>query len=134
MSKKTKGRPDSIDVHVGKRLRVRRSLAGLSQEKLAEQIGLTFQQVQKYERGINRISAERLYQFSEILGVPIEYFYQDCKQSNLEAPALSDPKDILNDKDLTRLIKAYNEVSDEQARKEILKFVTNRVNRIGKRR
>src|SRR4051812_16255430 len=74
-TRKTKGTPDPVDVHVGQRLRVRRSLMGLSQEKLAESIGLTFQQIQKYERGMNRISAGRLYQFSKILDVPVTYFY-----------------------------------------------------------
>jgi transcriptional regulator with XRE-family HTH domain len=73
--RKTKGQADPIDVHVGKQLRVRRSLLGLSQEKLADSIGLTFQQIQKYERGINRISAGRLYKFSKILAVPVEFFY-----------------------------------------------------------
>ena len=68
--RKTKGTPDSVDVHVGQRLRVRRSLLGMSQEKLAEAIGLTFQQIQKYERGVNRVSAGRLFQFSKILDVP----------------------------------------------------------------
>ena len=74
-ARKTKGTPDPVDVHVGQRLRVRRSLLGLSQEKLADSIGLTFQQIQKYERGMNRISAGRLYQFSKILDVPVAYFY-----------------------------------------------------------
>ncbi|MGB4058217.1 MAG: helix-turn-helix transcriptional regulator, partial [Alphaproteobacteria bacterium] len=74
-AKKTKGTPDPVDVHVGQRLRVRRSLLGMSQEKLADSIGLTFQQIQKYERGMNRISAGRLFQFSKVLSVPITYFY-----------------------------------------------------------
>lgn len=74
--KKTKGSADILDRHVGKRLRVRRALLGISQEKLADAIGLTFQQIQKYERGTNRISASRLYQFSQILDVPVTYFYE----------------------------------------------------------
>ena len=64
---KTKGVPDVVDKHVGKRLKIRRSLLGLSQEKLAEAAGITFQQIQKYEHGTNRISAGRLFKFSEIL-------------------------------------------------------------------
>lgn len=72
----TKGKPDSVDIHVGDQLRARRTLIGLSQEKLAVAVGLTFQQVQKYERGKNRISAGRLYQFSHILEVSIDYFYE----------------------------------------------------------
>jgi transcriptional regulator with XRE-family HTH domain len=66
-----------IDAQVGNRVRLRRMLVGMSQEKLAEMLGLTFQQVQKYEKGINRIGAGRLYQVAHILGVPIGYFYED---------------------------------------------------------
>ena len=81
--RRTKGKPDDIDKHVGKRLKKRRLLLGLSQEKLAEAIGLTFQQVQKYERGVNRIAAGRLYWFAKILGVPVSYFYEDLLWNNL---------------------------------------------------
>lgn len=73
---KTKGRPDSVDIHVGNQLRARRKIIDMTQEGLANGIGLTFQQIQKYERGLNRISAGRLYQFANILGVPITYFYE----------------------------------------------------------
>jgi len=69
--------PHPIDVHVGHRVRERRTLLGLSQSHLAEQVGLTFQQIQKYERGTNRISASRLWQLSEVLGVPISWFFED---------------------------------------------------------
>ena len=66
-----------IDVHVGNRVRMRRMLIGMSQEKLGDQLGLTFQQVQKYEKGSNRVSASRLYQMAQILGVNIQFFYDD---------------------------------------------------------
>ena len=66
-----------IDEHVGRRLRLRRNLLGMSQQKLAKAIGLTFQQVQKYERARNRIGAGRLYEIAQILGVPVSYFYDD---------------------------------------------------------
>ena len=69
------GKPNPIDVHVGTRVRLRRTLLGLSQEKLGDAIGLTFQQVQKYERGANRIGASRLFDLSRVLDVPIAYFY-----------------------------------------------------------
>ncbi|MDA0239837.1 MAG: helix-turn-helix transcriptional regulator [Proteobacteria bacterium] len=69
--------PHPIDVHVGRRMREKRTLLGLSQSHLAEKVGLTFQQIQKYERGTNRISASRLWQLSEILGVPIAWFFED---------------------------------------------------------
>ena len=69
--------PNPIDVHVGKRVRARRTLMGLSQSKLGKAIDTTFQQVQKYERGMNRISSSRLYQIAQVLDVPIPYFFDD---------------------------------------------------------
>ncbi|MGB1026977.1 MAG: helix-turn-helix domain-containing protein, partial [Rhodospirillaceae bacterium] len=68
------GKPNPVDVHVGSRVRLRRTLLGMSQEKLGEAIGLTFQQVQKYERGANRIGASRLWDLSRVLDVPMSYF------------------------------------------------------------
>jgi transcriptional regulator with XRE-family HTH domain len=69
--------PNFIDVHVGNRIRVRRQLVGMSQEKLGELLGITFQQVQKYEKGSNRISASRLYYAAKVLGVPVQFFFDD---------------------------------------------------------
>ncbi len=71
-------RANPIDVHVGSRVRLRRMLLGISQEKLGERLGLTFQQVQKYEKGVNRIGASRLFDLARVLGVSIEYFYEDA--------------------------------------------------------
>ena len=71
------GTPNPVDVHVGKKIFTRRIELGLSMEKLASSVGLTFQQVQKYERGMNRVSASRLFDFSKVLGVPINYFFSD---------------------------------------------------------
>src|SRR5947207_15188367 len=79
-------RPNPIDVHVGSRVRFRRMLLGMSQEKLGERLGLTFQQVQKYEKGINRIGASRLFDLSQVLGVPVQFFYEEAPAS--KAPAL----------------------------------------------
>ena len=70
-------RPIPIDVHVGSRVRLRRMLLGMSQEKLGEQLGLTFQQIQKYEKGINRIGASRLFDLAHVLGVPVQFFYEE---------------------------------------------------------
>ena len=75
-----KKNPNPIDVHVGSRVRMRRMLVGLSQEKLGERLGLTFQQVQKYEKGSNRVSASRLYQMAQILGVPVQFFFEDLPE------------------------------------------------------
>ncbi len=130
--KKTKGGPDPVDKHVGNRLRVRRSLLGLSQEKLAEAISLTSQQIQKYEKGMNRISAGRLFEFSKILGVPITYFY-DKIEGNLSSPAnygLSDNdqdefvgEDIMQSKETLNILRAYYTFKDPSVRKEIYKFI-----------
>ncbi len=75
--RKTKDGPTLIDAHVGSRIRVRRGLLGMSQKDLGAKVGLTFQQIQKYERGANRVGSGRLYEFSRILEVPISYFFQD---------------------------------------------------------
>ncbi|MFT3988184.1 helix-turn-helix domain-containing protein [Aestuariivirga sp.] len=73
----TKRDPNFIDVHVGNRIRMRRQIVGMSQEKLGELLGITFQQVQKYEKGSNRISASRLYHAAKTLGVPVQFFFED---------------------------------------------------------
>lgn len=70
-----------VDVHVGKRLRLRRNIAGLSQEAVAKAVGITFQQIQKYERGVNRMSASRLFEFAQVLSVPITYFFEGLDPS-----------------------------------------------------
>ncbi len=133
--RKTKGKPDPVDIHVGKRLRIRRSLLGVSQEKLANEIGLTFQQVQKYERGTNRISAGRLYKFSKVLDVPIDYFYEQLETAvtrpisnvnagfadNEQAPFISE--DILQQKETLDLIRIYYTIKDVDTRKDIVKFI-----------
>src|SRR4051795_11251213 len=74
------GRASPIDVHVGARIRLRRTLLGMSQEKLGEALGLTFQQVQKYERGVNRVGASRLFDLSRVLDVPISFFFDDMPE------------------------------------------------------
>lgn len=133
-TKKTKGTPDLTDKHVGERLRVRRSLLGMSQEKLAEAIGLTFQQIQKYERGTNRISAGRLYQFSKILDVPIGYFYEQYSGPAAERAnanyGLADQKqegfgekDIMQKKETLDLVRSYYTITDPKMRKEIQRFI-----------
>ena len=91
----SKGFPNPIDVHVGQRIRLRRTLLGMSQEKLGEAIGLTFQQVQKYERGANRVGSSRLFDLGRVLDVPISYFFEDMpnavqEKSPLEADGRRD--------------------------------------------
>ena len=139
-ARKTKGTPDPVDVHVGQRLRVRRSLLGLSQEKLADSIGLTFQQIQKYERGMNRISAGRLYQFSKILDVPVAYFYdQFAGKSRFTATlgmADNDQEeftmgDLMQSKETIDLIRAYYSIDNPEISKDIMKFIRSMGNRMG---
>ncbi len=142
--RKTKGVPDNIDKFVGKKLRTRRTLLGLSQENLANSVGVTFQQVQKYERGTNRISASRLFSFSKKLDVSIDYFYDgieddgagdtnlavgmaDNKQDSFSIDSLKGkkklPEDLLSRKETIDLIRTYYSVEDPKLRKDILKFV-----------
>jgi transcriptional regulator with XRE-family HTH domain len=129
--RKTKGVPNSIDVYVGQRLRVRRSLLGFTQEKLAEAIGLTFQQVQKYERGTNRISAGRLFEFAKILGVPVSYFYEQfggATSTIAKGFSDNDQEDFIVDdkmekKETMDLIKAYYALPDDASRKNFYRFL-----------
>ncbi len=82
-------RANPVDVHVGARVRLRRMLLGMSQEKLGEQLGLTFQQIQKYEKGINRIGASRLFDLSQVLSVPVQFFYEELPVSGAGGPQVS---------------------------------------------
>ena len=89
-------RPNPIDAHVGSRVRLRRMLLGMSQEKLAEKLGLTFQQVQKYEKGINRIGASRLFDLSQVLGVSVQFFYDEAPSMGGEHEAVAGFADQLD--------------------------------------
>ena len=104
--------PSPVDVHVGSRIRLRRSLLGMSQEKLGEAIGLTFQQVQKYERGMNRVSASKLWKLSTVLDVPVSYFFDGLDGDAAPSADLDAPPAQLGDDDLSRretinLVRAY---------------------------
>lgn len=125
------GVPNPIDIHVGGRVRLRRTLLGMSQEKLGEMIGLTFQQVQKYERGANRIGASRLYDLSRVLDVPIQFFYEDMTsetagQSPRLRAGLADATseifpemDPMKRRETLELIRAYYRIKDDSVRKGI---------------
>lgn len=122
-----------MDQHVGSRLRKRRSLLGWSQERLAEAVDVTFQQVQKYEKGLNRISASRLFQFSQVLDVPVSYFFDDfaIKDHHLQnLPGLSDSEqedfhssDIFDRKETIDLLRTYYSISDAKLRRDIFKLI-----------
>jgi transcriptional regulator with XRE-family HTH domain len=120
--------PNPIDVHVGSRVRLRRMLIGMSQEKLGEQLRLTFQQVQKYEKGSNRIGASRLFQISQILGVPVQFFYDDLDSGAgvpgfAEAQPQDNVMDFVSTAEGVTLNRAYARISDPQLRRRVLDLV-----------
>lgn len=140
-----KKQPSSIDAHVGSRVRLRRMLIGMSQEKLGELLGLTFQQVQKYEKGANRIGASRLYDISQILAVPVSYFFDDVSEEvatqhrsmsgrgtgasfhgnghykDLESgPHMME---FVSSAEGFQLIRAYTKITDPRVRKRVLDLV-----------
>ncbi len=124
------GVPHPVDVHVGARLRVRRTLLGMSQTTLSEDIGLTFQQMQKYERGANRISASRLFDLSRVLDVPIQYFFDDMpaavtarspankKRGRANTPPSYEP-DPMAKRETLELVRAYYKIADPEIRKPL---------------
>ncbi len=136
-------RPSPIDVHVGSRVRLRRTLLGMSQERLGEALGLTFQQVQKYERGVNRIGASRLYDLSRVLDVPISFFFDDMPmgggsvsfaqrnhgvsepgQEPFAGPAGHGlPPDLMQQRETLELVRAYNRIQDPAIRKRVFDLI-----------
>lgn len=125
--------PNPMDIHVGSRVRLRRMLLGMSQEKLGDQLGLTFQQVQKYEKGVNRIGASRLFDLSKTLGVPIDYFYEDAPlpalgmaedQQGYGAKVDDNPVfDFLSTREGLELNKAFVKINDPRIRRSIVELV-----------
>ena len=132
-SEKGSRRPNPIDIHVGGRVRFRRMLLGMSQEKLGERLGLTFQQVQKYEKGINRIGASRLFDLSQVLGVPVQFFYDEApggyEQPSSSQPGFADRQaesyivEFLNSRDGLELNKAFVRITDPKVRRSIVDLV-----------
>jgi transcriptional regulator with XRE-family HTH domain len=131
----TQGRkPNPMDIHVGSRVRLRRMVIGMSQEKLGEKMSLTFQQIQKYEKGTNRIGASRLFQLSQILDVPVQFFFEDAQallasrgitpnagfaESKTEAFLLG----FLNSRDGLELNRAFVKMTDPKVRKRVVELV-----------
>ncbi len=126
-------RPNPIDTHVGSRVRLRRMLLGMSQEKLGEKLGLTFQQVQKYEKGVNRVGASRLFDLSAVLGVPIQFFYDEAPAGESrvasQQPGFAEKAsesyifDFLNTREGLELNKAFARIQDPKARRAIIDLV-----------
>lgn len=135
-SRMPSGQPNPIDVHVGNRIRLRRTLLGISQEKLASLLGLTFQQIQKYEKGANRVGASRLWDISKILETPISFFYEDMnkdieqEQSSIEGKQLflqedgveftSDP---MQREETLELVRAYYKIPNRNAAKQLFDLI-----------
>ncbi len=129
--------PHPIDIHVGSRVRLRRMMQGVSQDKLGEELGLTFQQVQKYEKGVNRIGASRLYEIARILTVPVQFFYDDYgdgpetligfaeTQRNLTGgqEERADFLATLSTPEGMQLCRAFAKIKDYQVRRRVLDLV-----------
>ena len=122
-----KKQANPVDAHVGHRVRLRRMLIGMSQERLGELLGLTFQQVQKYEKGINRIGAGRLYEVAGILGVPVAFFYEDVNGDRRNGDAESDDPppvmEFLSSPEGLQLSLAFMRIRDVKVKRRILDLV-----------
>lgn len=124
-------KPHPIDVHVGGRVRLRRTMLGMSQDRLADSLGLTFQQIQKYEKGVNRIGASRVFEISRVLGVPIQFFFDDFDVNTGRSYGFAEqgPDDgmammeLLNTPEGVQLCKHFASIKDPKIRKRVLELV-----------
>jgi len=125
-------KPNPIDAHVGTRVRLRRMLLGMSQEKLGEHLGLTFQQVQKYEKGVNRIGASRLFDLARVLGVPVQFFYDEAPAELVnealapgfgERPTETYVIEFLSTREGLELNKAFVRIADPRVRRSVVELV-----------
>jgi transcriptional regulator with XRE-family HTH domain len=130
----SKGFPNPIDIHVGSRIRLRRTLLGISQERLAEAIGLTFQQVQKYEKGTKRVSSSRLVDLANVLAVSVSYFFEEMGanvQNQTPAllmnakklPEMDQEKDPMARRETMELVRAYYRIPDPAVRRRLVDLV-----------
>jgi len=108
-----------VDVHVGKRIRHRRWMNGTTQQQLAEKVGIKFQQIQKYETGMNRVSASRLWDIAHVLEVPVSFFFEgmDVETPGFTAAGVDMPADILGDKEALELLRCYYAIPENQRRR-----------------
>ncbi|MCV6823760.1 MULTISPECIES: helix-turn-helix domain-containing protein [Halocynthiibacter] len=107
-----------VDVHVGKRIRHRRWMVGMTQQQLAERVGIKFQQIQKYETGMNRVSASRLWDISDAMGVPISFFFEGLGgKSGSEAKETTVRGDFMADKEALELVRSYYAIPENQRRR-----------------
>ena len=126
--------PHPIDIHVGSRVRLRRNLLGMNQTELGKALGVAYQQIQKYEWGVNRIGASRLFNLSHVLDVPISFFFEDLPSAAAgggrrrarglsEAPAAVLDPDLLSRRETVELIRAYYRVKDAKQRRRVLNLI-----------
>lgn len=124
--------PHPVDIHVGRRLRLKRTFLGLSQEAVGKQIGVTFQQIQKYERGINRMGASRLYDFSKALGVQVSYFFDGFGDYANDESAMmwaAEPNapvfehDTMNNRETLEVMRAYYRIKNPALRKRVVELI-----------
>ena len=124
-----KKQPNPIDIHVGSRVRLRRMMLGMSQEKLGEHLGITFQQIQKYEKGTNRIGASRLQHIARVLDVPVSFFFEDAPGGASRAgrhgrePSASYVVDFLSSSEGIQLNKAFIRIKDAKLRRKVIDLV-----------
>lgn len=125
----TKKSPNPVDKHVGSRVRMRRMMVGMSQEKLGESLGITFQQIQKYEKGTNRIGASRLQNISQVLSVPVAFFFEGAPSMNTEAGGFAEDaspayvSDFLASSEGLALTRAFLKIADAKVRRRIVDLV-----------
>jgi transcriptional regulator with XRE-family HTH domain len=124
--RKPRPRATAVDAHVGKRLRMQRTLLGMSQTVLGDALGITFQQIQKYENGSNRIGASRLYELTKVLDVPVGYFYEDlpedlgqAKPSKKRASQKESQGDFMNKRETLELVRGYYKIEDAGIRNRV---------------
>jgi len=125
-----KKKPNPIDIHVGSRVRLRRNMLGMSQEKLGEKLGITFQQVQKYEKGTNRVGASRLQAIASILDAPVSFFFEDAPgQTGGQSAGFSEGGgtsyvvDFISSSEGLQLNRAFVRITDPKVRRKVIELV-----------
>lgn len=123
-----KRKPNPVDIHVGSRIRLRRTMLGMSQEKLGDALGITFQQIQKYEKGANRVGASRLQQISSILNTPVSFFFEDAPGEQASASGFEETNatnyvvDFLSSSEGLQLNRAFVKIEDPKVRKKLVEL------------
>ncbi|MEZ5871428.1 MAG: helix-turn-helix transcriptional regulator [Nitratireductor sp.] len=124
-----KKKPNPIDIHVGSRVRLRRTMLGMSQEKLGEHLGITFQQIQKYEKGANRVGASRLQEIARVLNTPVSFFFEDSPGGGnaqggfAETESANYVVDFLSSSEGLQLNRSFVKIKDPKVRRKIVEMV-----------